>query len=309
MRCLVTGASGQLGSFLTRLLVRKGHEVAVLVRPQSDLWRISDLLPQVKLIYGDLSAVDKVTPQIGSVAPETVFHIAWYGVTREYRDGPEQIDPNLVGSIKLLQVALKSGCHCWVGIGSQEEYGPYDGVLREELPPKPVTTYGVAKLCTGLLSRQLCEMADTRFLWFRLLATYGPKDDFRHFIPGVILKLLAFEKPALTSGEQKWDYLYVEDACRAIYHAVLHPSSKGIFNLASGEAYSVRSIAEQIRDLIDPSLSLGFGEVADCSGQRTNLQADVSRLKAIGWAPKVSLEEGLRTTVSWYKTYRSPLAV
>lgn len=309
MRCLVTGASGQLGSFLTRLLLREGHKVATLIRPQSDLWRISDLIAQVKLIYGDLSAVDKVAPEIRSFAPEIVFHLAWYGVTRDYRNDPEQINRNLFGSLKLLQVVFKLGCRCWVGIGSQEEYGPYNGVLREELPPKPVTAYGVAKLCTGLLSQRLCETAEVRFIWFRLLAAYGPKDDVRHFIPGVILKLLASEKPALTSGEQRWDYLYVEDACRAIYQVTVHSSSKGVFNLASGEVYSVRSIAERIRDLIDPSLPLGFGEIAYRPDQRTHLQADVSRLKAIGWAPQVSLDEGLRSTVSWYKTHRSPLAV
>jgi nucleoside-diphosphate-sugar epimerase len=309
MRCLVTGASGQLGSFLTRLLLRKGHEVAALVRPQSDLWRLSDLLPGVKLVYGNLSTVDQVASEIRSISPEIVFHLAWYGVTREYRNDPDQINQNLLGSVKLLQVVLNSGCRCWVGIGSQEEYGPCNGLLREDLPPKPVNVYGVTKLCTGLLSQQLCETANVRSIWFRLLATYGPKDDLRHFIPGLIIKLLASERPALTPGEQKWDYLYVEDACQAIYHAAVKSSARGIFNLASGEVYSVRSIAERIRDLIDPSLPLGFGEIAYRPDQMMRLQADVSRLKAIGWVPKVSLDEGLKATVSWYKTHRTPLAV
>jgi len=302
MRCLVTGASGHLGSYLTRLLLSRGHEVIVFVRPQSDLWRISDVLSQTKLIRGDLSDIDRVTPQIMSVAPEVIFHLAWYGVTNEYRNDPNQINHNLIGSLRLLQAAQKSGCNCWIGMGSQAEYGPYNGTLREDLPTWPMTTYGVTKLCVGLLSRQLCEMADTRYIWLRLLATYGPKDDVHHLIPQVILKLLAREKPSLTPGEQRWDYLYVADAAEAIYQVAQNPQAQGVFNLGSGETYTVRSIAELIRDMIDTSLPLDFGETPYRYDQVMRLQADISKLKnATGWEPKTSLDRGLEQAIEWYR--------
>ena len=302
MRCLVTGASGHLGSYLTRLLLSRGHEVIVFVRPQSDLWRISDVLSQTKLIRGDLSDIDRVTPQIMSVAPEVIFHLAWYGVTNEYRNDPNQINHNLIGSLRLLQAAQKSGCNCWIGMGSQAEYGPYNGTLREDLPTWPMTTYGVTKLCVGLLSRQLCEMAGIRYVWLRLLATYGPKDDIRHLIPQVILKLLAREKPSLTPGEQRWDYLYVADAAEAIYQVAQNPQAQGVFNLGSGETYTVRSIAELIRDMIDTSLPLDFGETPYRYDQVMRLQADISKLKnATGWEPKTSLDRGLEQAIEWYR--------
>ena len=302
MRCLVTGASGHLGSYLTRLLLSRGHEVIVFVRPQSDLWRISDVLSQTKLIRGDLSDIDRVTPQIMSVAPEVIFHLAWYGVTNEYRNDPNQINHNLIGSLRLLQAAQKSGCNCWIGMGSQAEYGPYNGTLREDLPTWPMTTYGVTKLCVGLLSRQLCEMADTRYIWLRLLATYGPKDDVHHLIPQVILKLLAREKPSLTPGEQRWDYLYVADAAEAIYQVAQNPQAQGVFNLGSGQTYTVRSIAELIRDMIDTSLPLDFGETPYRYDQVMRLQADISKLKnATGWEPKTSLDRGLDQAIEWYR--------
>ena len=302
MRCLVTGASGHLGSYLTRLLLSRGHEVIVFVRPQSDLWRISDVLSQTKLIRGDLSDIDRVTPQIMSVAPEVVFHLAWYGVTSEYRNDPNQINHNLIGSLQLLQAAQKSGCNCWIGMGSQAEYGPYNGTLRENLPAWPVTTYGVTKLCVGLLSRQLCAMTGTRYIWLRLLATYGPKDDVHHLIPQVILKLLAHEKPSLTPGEQRWDYLYVEDAAEAIYSVALKSKAQGVFNLGSGETCTIRSIVERIRDMIDPELSLSFGEVPYRPDQVMHLQANIAKLKkATGWEPKTSLDRGLEQAIEWYR--------
>jgi len=302
MRCLVTGASGHLGSYLTRLLLSRGHDVIVFVRTQSDLWRISDVLSQTKLIRGDLSDIDSVRADIMLAAPETVFHLAWYGVTSEYRNDPNQINYNLLGSLRLLQAAQRSGCNCWVGMGSQAEYGPYSVVLREDLPTWPRTAYGVTKLCVGLLSRQLCEMAGVRYIWIRLLASYGPKDDVRHLIPTVIMKLLAGEKPALTLGKQRWDYLYVEDAAEAIYQAALNPQAQGVFNLGSGEAYTIRSIVERTRDIIDPQLKLGFGEVPYRPDQIMHLQADISKLQsATGWKPKIGIDDGLRRTVEWYR--------
>jgi len=304
MRCLVTGASGHLGSYLTRLLLSRGHEVAILVQPQSDLWRITEVLSEMKLIYGDLSEMDRVRIEIISLKPHIVFHLAWYGVTNEYRNDPNQINYNLIGSLRLFQFVMESGCLCWVGIGSQAEYGPYNGILQESLPTRPTTVYGTTKLCTGLLSRHLCEIAGMRFLWFRLLATYGPKDDVHHLIPTVILKLQAHERPALTQCEQRWDYLFIEDAAEAIYQAGVNSKAQGVFNLGSGQAHSLRNIVEQIRDLIDPHLPLGFGELLYRSDQPMHLQADIERFKQMmGWSPKVSLSDGLLRTVEWYRGY------
>ena len=303
MRCLVTGASGHLGSYLTRLLLNRGHEVVGFVRPQSDLWRLTGVLPQIRLIRCDLSDVDRAAGEITSAAPQVVFHLAWHGVASEYRNDPNQIHCNLTGSLRLLELAQKAGCQCWVGMGSQAEYGRFEGVLHEDLPTRPVTIYGVTKLCVGLLSRQLCESAGTRYVWLRLLATYGPKDDVHHLIPSTTLKLLAGEKPSLTAGEQRWDYLYVEDAAEALYEVAMNSRAQGVFNLASGEARRIREIVESIRDLIDPTLPLGFGELPNDSGQQ--LQADISRLRqATGWSPRMTLEEGLRRTVAGYRGQR-----
>jgi nucleoside-diphosphate-sugar epimerase len=112
--------------------------------------------------------------------------------------------------------------------------------------------------------------------------------------------LLAGDRPALTLGEQRWDYLYVDDAVEALVGAALASDSTGVFNLGSGNAVAVRQIVEYVRDLIDPSLSLGFGELPYGAQQIMHLQADISRLhRATGWEPRVTLEQGLRTTVEW----------
>jgi UDP-glucose 4-epimerase len=194
----------------------------------------------------------------------------------------------------------------WVGLGSQAEYGAVEGRLSEELPPKPVTAYGVSKLCLCLMTEKLCAMTETRFLWLRLLAAYGPMDDPRHLLPSVINQLLDGERPALTPGEQRWDYLYIEDAAEAICRLALETSASGVFNLGSGDALTVRSLVETVRDLIDPALPLGLGDVPYRPDQVMHLEGDLAKLTtATGWRPEVTMEEGLRRTLAWHRDVRA----
>jgi nucleoside-diphosphate-sugar epimerase len=303
MRCLVTGASGHLGSYLTKRLIKAGVRPFVLVRRESDLWRLNDVLSQVEVLRADLSGVKSIASLITRARPEAVFHLAWQGVTSAFKDTREQLTVNVTGSLDLFETVREAGCKLWVGVGSQAEYGPHDGVLDEDTHLRPVTAYGTGKLAVGLLTKKLCELAGMRYVWLRLLATYGPADDERHLIPATIKQLLAGVRPALTPGEQRLDYLYVEDAAEAIYEAALRSEAQGVFNLGSGEAGSVRDILERIRDLIDPSLPLGFGEIPYPPDQPMRLATSIERLRAAtAWTPRVSLDEGLRRTIEWYRS-------
>lgn len=302
MRCLVTGATGHVGSFLTRRLLAAGCEVAILVRPESDLWRLIDILGSVTMLQGALGDLKTAREGLQAWQPEVVFHLAWSGVTGAFRNDPAQITRNVTGSLEIFEAAQEAGCRCWVGVGSQAEYGPQQDALREDMTAHPETAYGVAKLCTGTLTEKLCTMTGTRFLWLRLLATYGPMDDPRHLLPTVIAQLLRGERPALTPGEQRWDYLYIDDAVEAIARLALETGAEGVFNLGSGEAPTVHAIVEQARDIINPALPLGFGEVPYRPDQVMRLQADITKLKtATGWEPTISLAEGLQRTIEWHR--------
>ncbi len=297
MRCLVTGASGHLGSHLTELLLREGAEVTVFCREESDLWRLKNVLGRVHVLRR------APVSEIKRAAPEAVFHLAWQGVAGDSHDAPEQLTVNVAATLELCQIVIESGCRVFVGLGSQAEYGPHDAVLTEETPARPVTAYGVAKLCAGVMTAKLCELAGVRHAWLRLLATYGPKDDETHLIPAVIRSLLKGERPRLTAGEQTWDYLYVEDAARAVLSVAVNPGARGVFNLGSGRAASVRNIVERLRDLIDPSMELGFGELPYAPGQLMRLETSTERLRrATGWEPRVGLDEGLSRTIEWHRT-------
>jgi UDP-glucose 4-epimerase len=302
MRCIVTGASGFLGSWLVRQLLERGHSVIVLMRGVPQRRRVGDWLERVRIVKGSIESAEYLCERLADEPIDAFFHLAWSGVTAEYRDGTEQISMNVVGCLKMWELARDIGCKHWIGLGSQAEYGPTGKVLHEDLAASPATAYGVAKLACGLLTGKLSELAGIRHTWVRLLAVYGPGDDPKHLIPSVIQTLCAGRKPALTRGEQQWDYLYVEDAAKAL-SSIAEAGATGTLNLSAGKTVQIRRLVEMIRDFVDPHLPLGFGDIPYTADQLMHLEADIGRLhSATGWHPETPLQEGLRRTVECFKS-------
>lgn len=301
-RWFVTGATGHLGSFLIRLLLQQGHEVAILRRTGSNLWRIHDVENALLHVQGDMSQPEGWRRQFLDFQPEVVFHLAWEGVSAADRDAANQMTRNVTATLRLLELSHEARVRVFASTGSQAEYGPCSHRICESLQPKPCTSYGVAKYCLSMLINRYCEAVGMRAFWFRIFSVYGPMDNTFHMLPTLIQSLLEGWPMALTSAEQMWDYLYVEDAVRAFYAAVANPDAHGIYNVASGQAVRLRSIMESVRDQIAPSIPLRFGELAVKPGAAAHLEGDVEKLKlATGWSPRVDLASGLAETVAWYR--------
>jgi len=305
MRCLVTGATGFIGSHLARWLLRQGQSIAVLIRPGSDMWRIRDVLPATTVIHSDLWRVAEIADQMHTFRPEVIFHLAWQGGnSSKFQNDPAQVFSNVLGSLTLVRLAKDAGVQRWIGFGTSAEYGRYDTPVSENQIPTPTTMYGRAKYSTCLLTEKLCEQYGIAFVWIRPFWLYGPYDDPGRMIPYVIAAFLRGEEPALTWGEQQWDYLYIRDAVEAIW-LLATGEQTGVFNLGVGQVYLIRTIVECIRDLIDPKLTLGLGRVPYGVRQVMRMQADISKLqKATGWMPRTTLENGLKQTVEWQRMNR-----
>ena len=294
----ITGGNGFVGASLVRRLVLEGHHVRIMLRRNSSTERLREVLDKVEIVYADFEHLESVERSLNARHADAVIHAAWSGVTAADRDGLAQVTGNLAFTIKICELAARTGCQTFVGIGSQAEYGVADEPLTEDTVLKPVTAYGFAKYTAWSICQKICELAHMRFLWFRLLSAYGPGDDRRHMLPYVIRCLLQRERPKLTRGLQKWDYLYIDD-CGLAVDAALKSKAAGTFVLGSGKSSTIRSVVEMVRDKIDAGLPLGFGEVSD-SPTVLNLSADISCLTAAtGWRPSVSLADGLDRTIAF----------
>ncbi len=304
MRVFLTGASGFLGSYALREFVAQaGTPVAVLVRDPAAAWRIADLLPALTVVQAGFEDEDKLERALKDFAPTHLVHLAWTGVLGRSRNDAAQ-HRNAYLSMRLVEMGLAAGAGHFVGLGSQAEYGPCQARIDESTPTAPTTMYGASKLAACLMAARLCENAGARFAWLRLFSSYGPRDNPEWLIPYLALKLLRRERPAVTAAEQLWDYVFVEDAARAVAAVARERGASGIFNLGSGTAPRLRDIIERVRDEIDPALPVGFGEVPYRPDQVMHLEADIGRLvAATGWQPRVGLAEGVRATVDWYRKH------
>ena len=302
MRIFITGATGFLGAHTLNAVQDAGHDVAALIRPETDPWRIRARLDDITAVPGSLDDPSSFFRVFNNFKPDAVVNVAWGGVGNTVHDDPAQAT-NLPALEAFLQLAADTGVEHWIGLGSQAEYGPKDHPIGEDARPQPVTAYGRAKLAASALTEDFCARYGIRSAWLRLFSCYGPMDKESWLIPSLTIKLLNGEAPSLTEGRQRMDYLYATDAADAIRAVLECPAAAGIFNLGSGSAVPVRDIATRIRDLIAPKTALGFGEIPQRAGAQMLMQADISKLtSATGWKPKTSLNDGLAATVDWFRT-------
>ena len=295
MRVLVTGGGGFVGSYLCQSLVEAGHTVAVLIRGSLP-WRLEALMDRLSVIRGDLQLISAWKGQLMEFAPDAIAHSAWTGVANFDRNNPDQIR-NIGWTADLLRLGHRAGARVFLGLGSQAENGIQPAPIGPDSPTAPTTLYGETKLATGRLTARLAEIEGVRFVWMRVFSIFGPSDHPYWMIPGLIGTLLKGERPALTLGEQSWDFLHVADAAKAARLSIEQETASGFYTLGSGRAPTLRSTIEAIRDQINPELPLGFGDVAYRPDQVMRLQADVTALKRdLGWEPEIDLRRGLRET-------------
>ena len=299
---VVTGPTGAIGIALCEKLLRENVTVYAVCRPGSS--RIKDLPKAAALHVVECDAKELATlPQkMEGVSVDAFFHFAWaHTIGQGRNDMPAQIE-NIQSTIDAVRAAKALGCQVFLGAGSQAEYGRVEGLLKSDTPAFPENGYGMAKLCAGQMSRVEAKALDLDHVWVRILSVYGPHDGPMTMISGTIRKLLAGERPALTAGIQRWDYLYAGDSADAFYLAACHGRNGAVYPLGSGQALPLKDYIIQMRDAIDPALPLGFGEVPYGPLQVMHLQADISALQAdTGFAPKTPFAEGIRRTMDWVK--------
>mgnify|MGYP000002506298 FL=1 len=299
---VVTGPTGAIGIALCEKLLRENVTVYAVCRPGSS--RIKDLPKAAALHVVECDAKELATlPQkMEGVSVDAFFHFAWaHTIGQGRNDMPAQIE-NIQSTIDAVRAAKALGCQVFLGAGSQAEYGRVEGLLKSDTPAFPENGYGMAKLCAGQMSRVEAKALDIDHVWVRILSVYGPHDGPMTMISGTIRKLLAGERPALTAGIQRWDYLYAGDAADAFYLAACHGRNGAVYPLGSGQAMPLKDYIIQMRDAIDPALPLGLGEVPYGPLQVMHLQADISALQAdTGFVPKTPFAEGIRRTMDWVK--------
>lgn len=300
-RAIITGPTGAIGMALLQKCIEAGVEVtAVCHRGSKRIARIP-VSEKVKVVECDLDEMGTL-PDLLQGSYDVFFHLAWACTAGEGRNDVAAQTQNIKSTMEAVEAAHRLGCECFIGAGSQAEYGRVEGKLSAETPTFPENGYGIAKLCAGQLSRLRCSQLGIRHIWFRVLSIYGPYDGEQTMVLSGIKKMLSGESAEYTPAEQMWDYLYSKDAGRAFYLAAEKGKDGAVYCLGSGQAAPLKDYIEIMRDEIVPALPLKIGAKPYAEKQVMYLCADITDLqKDTGFAPQVGFREGIRETVEWVK--------
>lgn len=306
-KVLITGATGFIGSNLTQKLIHEGFEVGIIKRENSDTWRIKGLLDKVVVYDLDLRDTHAVSKVVSHFRPDVIFHLAtYYAVEHEPEEIPIMIDTNVLGTINLLDASKKCMVKLFVNTSSCFVYKESKDSLGENAGLSPSNLYALTKMQSEEACTFYAEKYGLSITTFRLFPPYGPTDHERRLIPHVIKTLFDGRRLKLTTGKQRWDFVYVGDIVDAYFRLLSVPNlpqKHEIFNIGTGDAVSVREVVSRIKEIIGSELEPEWGAIPHRGNEVWFTCADMSKTENfLGWRPEVQiLEGGLERTIEWYK--------
>jgi UDP-glucose 4-epimerase len=309
VKALVTGASGFIGSHLTRRLVADGHEVHALTSAVSSVYpvRLLDLRGSIALHEGSLDDRSAMDAVVGASRPDVVFHLGAYThVGKSWTRVDECIDVNIQGTVNLLQALDAAGWPAsrFVFTSTSEVYGDVNVPFVEDGPVNPISPYSVSKYAGERYCRMFAQGRGWPLVVVRPFNAYGPGQTPDRIIPEVIVRGLRRQRLAMTSGRQTREFNFVEDLADGFVRAGLTPDIDGeVINIGSGVDVSMRELACQILALMGDPIEPEFGALPERPTEIWQMYCDAGKARdLLGWKPSVSLEEGLRRTIDWYST-------
>ena len=325
-KIVITGAAGFIGSQLGLHLHREGNDVQ-LVDNLKYGYRENLLVDGQP--FGTFHQVDIRDAALADAmaGADTVFHLAAISALPVCQSEPfEAISTNVAGTANVLELARKAGVRRVVVASTSAVYeNSKHFPCREDDVVTPTLLYSVSKQQTEQLCRSYCEDYDFEVVVTRYYNVYGPQQDIRRksppFVGYVARELIAGRQPVLHSdGEQRRDYVYVDDVIAMNIACMDHPNAPGeIFNVASGRSWSVNElyaiIAEVLGTSIQPvfrSSGLFWDKYEDLFGgskplKREKLAAEVDKFSlgstfhsssTLGWTAKMAIRDGLEATVN-----------
>jgi len=298
---VVIGGAGFIGSHIVDKLVSQGHNVLVLDNFSSG--SLKNINKKAEWLEFDIRSSPESLAQILKNAwIDEVYHLAAEPYIPECYERPKEFfEVNAVGTMNVLLACKMAGVKRVLYWSSSEVYGTQEGLISEQTPTNPQSTYAVSKLAADRLCFTLYKEQKIPVIILRQFNSYGERETHEYVIPEIISQLAKSNTVRLGNIKAKRDFIYVGDAAEIAVELMEKGKAGEVYNLGSGSCYSIEEIAYKIGEIMGKEIKIEIDKKKLRPFDVEKLQADNSKIyKVVSKKPTTSFEEGLKKTIDWF---------
>lgn len=301
MRVLITGVAGFIGSSLATRLLEEGDEVIGVDNLSAGV--LENVDPRVIFHQRDVRSRG-IDPHFRGV--DAVFHLAAKNCLADCLQDPvETAEINVAGTANVLEAARRAGVRKLIYADTSAEYEGVPELPSEVHTIAPVSVYARSKRAGAMFCEAYQLFHGLRITMLRYFNVYGPAQDWRRTIPPLMsafaINLLRGERPLIYgTGEKRRDFVFIDDVTEFNLLALRDSRTDGqVFNVGSGVNYSVNEIFALMENLLNTGLRPVYKD--DLPGEAESTLAAIRPAKALGWAPRVPLREGIERSIAYIR--------
>lgn len=303
---LITGIGGFVGTALAKSLLEEGAHVIGLVKDYNRKTDVS-LLNKCSVVEGDIRDKEVIQYALGHYEVSHVFHLASQAIVSICNQDPyTAYVTNVIGMLNVVEScrSLATEKKPKIVVSTSDKYYGSTSVLpyTEDVPPEVADSYCTSKTCQDMIARSYAITYGLPVVVMRAGNIYGPGDlNLSRLIPKNSIKMWQGDSPVLYSHASDFvrEFLYIDDVVGALKILMEKGVSGEAYNVGGSGPKKIGEVLNKLRDVINPNIPIMVKEVefAELSEQ----YLDATKLKALGWKPKVGLGEGLKRSALYYK--------
>lgn len=315
MKVLVTGGAGFIGSATTKALIDRGDEVVMIdnfndyYNPQLKRDRLSiflkDYAGKFTLYEGDIRDKAFLDDMFAKEAIDKVIHLAaMAGVRNSLLNPSLYVDVNIQGTVNIFDMAVKYGIKNCIYASSSSVYGGNEKMPFSESDPvdKPVSPYAATKKATELMANVYHHIHNLNVTGLRFFTVYGPwgRPDMGVF--GFVEKIVKNQTiDVYNFGEMRRNFTYIDDIVSGILTVLDANLACDVMNIGGDKDEALLDYIAAIEKLVGNTVEKNMMPMQP--GDVVSTVADITKLRAMGWAPTTRIDEGVKNFVEWYKEY------
>ena len=311
---LVTGGTGFIGSALVKRLVKEGFQVRILdndIRGAQE--RLKDITKKIEFVNGDIRNFDDVRKSCRDIS--SVIHLAYINGTEYFYKMPELVlEVAVKGMINVIDSCVKENIKELFLASSSEVYQAPPKIPTDENVPlivpdvfNPRYSYGSGKIISELLTINYGRKHFDRAVIFRPHNVYGPDMGWEHVIPQFILRMKEIckndksnkiEFPIQGNGQETRAFIFIDDFINGLMLILEKGEHLNVYNIGTMDEISISQVAVEVGRYFGRDVEIIPGKLTQGSVKRRC--PDISKLKKLGYEPKIPFKQGLKITAKWY---------